>query len=63
VSTERLGPVELLTEDHVVDRFDSGVVELDRWLNNSSRVAQAADTAATYVIAQGGPSSLTTRWR
>jgi len=53
VSTEPIGPVELLTEDQVVDGFDSGVIELDRWLNNSARVAQAAGTAATYVIARG----------
>ena len=53
MSTEPLGPVELLTDDHVLDRFDSGVVELDRWLNHSARVAVAAGTAATYVVARG----------
>jgi predicted N-acetyltransferase YhbS len=53
VNTEPLGPIELLAEDHLVDQFDSGVVELDRWLNHSARVAQAAGTAATYVVARG----------
>lgn len=52
MSTEPLGPVELLTDDHVLDRFDSGVVELDRWLNHSARVGVAAGTAATYVVAR-----------
>jgi GNAT superfamily N-acetyltransferase len=52
VSTEPIGPVALLTEEHIVDRFDSGVVELDRWLHHSARVARAAGTAATYVVAR-----------
>lgn len=41
---------KLLSAVHEVDQFDSGVLELDRWLRNTARIAQAAGTAATYVI-------------
>jgi predicted N-acetyltransferase YhbS len=37
----------------MLDQFDSGALELDRWLNRSARVAQAAGTAATYVVSRG----------
>lgn len=53
MTTEPIGPVEPLNEDHLVDRFDSGVIQIDRWLQHSARVAQAAGTAATYVVARG----------
>lgn len=42
----------LAVEDRL-DRFDSGVVELDRWLRNSARIAASAGTAATYVLRRG----------
>lgn len=45
-----LARVELLCAAHEIDQFDSGVVELDRWLQNSARVAGCAGTAATYIL-------------
>lgn len=53
MSSQVLGPAELLSSQHDLDRFDSGVVELDRWLRRSARIAAAAGTAATYVVARG----------
>jgi len=53
VSDERLGPAELLVSSHDLDHFASGVAELDRWLRHTARVAAAAGTAATYVVARG----------
>jgi predicted N-acetyltransferase YhbS len=53
VSVEPLGPIELLSDAHEVERFDSGVGELDQWLRRSARVAVAAGTAATYVVCRG----------
>ena len=53
MSVEPLGPVEALSDTHQLDRFDSGVPELDQWLRRSSRVAAAAGTAATYVVCRG----------
>jgi predicted N-acetyltransferase YhbS len=53
VNTGTLRPVELLSAGHHVDRFDSGVDDLDRWLRHSARVAAAAGTAATYVLRRG----------
>ena len=50
MSTEELGATELLSDAHQVDQFDSGTVEVDRWLARSARVAAAAGTAATYVL-------------
>jgi len=52
--TGALRPVELLSAAHAVEQFDSGVVELDRWLQRSARVAAAAGTAATYVLVRDG---------
>ena len=45
-----LRPVELLSVAHSLDRLDSGVGDLDRWLRNTARVAASASTAATYVL-------------
>jgi len=45
-----LRPVELLSVAHSLDRLDSGVGDLDRWLRNTARVAASAGTAATYVL-------------
>lgn len=53
MSTEALGPVELLAGHHRVQGFTSGVASLDRWLCSSAWVAAAAGTAATYVVARG----------
>lgn len=45
-----LRPVRLLAAHDHLDRFDSGVPELDRWLQNSAAIAHSAGTAATYVL-------------
>lgn len=45
-----LRPVELLSVQDRLDRFDSGVADLDRWLRNSAHIAGSAGTAATYVM-------------
>jgi predicted N-acetyltransferase YhbS len=50
VTTGGLRPVELLSAAHRLERFDSGVDELDRWLRNTAHVAASAGTAATYVL-------------
>lgn len=50
MSTAALRPVRLLAAADDLDRFDSGVPELDRWLRNSARIAHSAGTAATYVL-------------
>jgi len=52
VSLPALGPVEALSDDHDLDAFYGGVAELDAWLARSARVAAAAGTAATYVVAR-----------
>lgn len=44
----RIGP---LTRDHRLDAFDSGADELDGWLRRFARIAEAAGTARTYVLA------------
>ncbi|UQX10064.1 hypothetical protein [Candidatus Mycobacterium methanotrophicum] len=49
----KLRPVELLSVEHRLDRFDSGVADLDRWLRNSAHIAALAGTAATYVLRRG----------
>jgi GNAT superfamily N-acetyltransferase len=51
VSDPRVAP---LARDHRLDDFDSGVPDLDRWLKRFARVADAAGTARTYVLAIGG---------
>ena len=53
MSVQPLGPAELLSDSHDLDRFDCGVAELDRWLRHTARVAGPAGTAATYVVARG----------
>lgn len=53
MTVEALRPVELLADRHTLDRFECGVVVLDRWLRNSARTAAAAGTAATYVLCRG----------
>jgi len=53
VSADELRSVQRLALGHRVDRFASGVADLDRWLQNSAHVAGAAGTAATYVLCRG----------
>jgi hypothetical protein len=53
VNGGELRSVELLSPDHPLESFDSGVAELDRWLRNSALTAAAAGTAATYVLSRG----------
>ena len=48
-------PMEALGERHAVDRFDSGVAELDRWLRRTAATAAMVGTAATYVLAGHDP--------
>jgi len=43
-------PVAPLDEHHVLDRFDSGVEDLDRWLRRTALTAASVGTAATYVL-------------
>ena len=50
VTLEPLRAVELPTGDHVVEGFNCGVAELDRWLQRSARVAASTGTAATYAL-------------
>jgi GNAT superfamily N-acetyltransferase len=45
--------IALLSRDHQLDEFDSGAVELDDWLRRFARMADAAGTARTYVLAGG----------
>ncbi len=42
--------VEALADEHVLDGFDSGAAELDRWLIAAARQAQKRDTARVYVL-------------
>ena len=49
-----LSPVRLLSADDDIGAFESGVEALDRWLRSSALVAEAAGTAATYVLCRGG---------
>jgi GNAT superfamily N-acetyltransferase len=54
LSQPRLRPVELLDPArHHFDAFDSGVGELDDWLQHTAAVAAAAGTAATWVLGRG----------
>lgn len=50
MSELRIAPIE---RDHTLDVFDSGALELDEWLRRFARVADAAGTARTYVLADG----------
>ena len=49
MSALRIAP---LGRDHRLDAFDSGAEELDDWLRRFARVADAAGTARTYVLAE-----------
>lgn len=49
MSDDFAGRIELLGPSLSLESFDSGVEELDRWLNNSAQTARAAGTAATYL--------------
>jgi GNAT superfamily N-acetyltransferase len=40
-----------LSRDHQLEHFASGAADLDRWLTRFARVADAAGTARTYVLA------------
>ncbi len=53
MSMEEIRPVERLSSAHHLEPFESGVAVLDRWLRNSTQVAGAAGTAATYVLCRG----------
>lgn len=53
MSDERLRAVAPLSPARDLDRFDSGVAQLDRWLRRSAHIAAAAGTAATYVLCRG----------
>jgi predicted N-acetyltransferase YhbS len=54
VSAPRLRRGELFDPAHRdVERFDSGVQELDEWLRSTAIVAAAAGTTATYVLRRG----------
>lgn len=50
MTAAHLRAVEPLTGAHDLDRFDSGMAELDRWLRSSAKTARSAGTAATYVL-------------
>jgi GNAT superfamily N-acetyltransferase len=47
LSDVRIAP---LARDHQLEKFDSGVDELDEWLRRFARTAAAAGTARTYVL-------------
>jgi GNAT superfamily N-acetyltransferase len=51
--TERLRPVEQLTDRPRVEGFECGQVALDHWLVHTAPVAARAGTAATYVLCRG----------
>jgi predicted N-acetyltransferase YhbS len=54
LTTPRLRPVELLDPSrHNCDAFDSGVAELDDWLQRTAPIAASAGTAATWVLCRG----------
>lgn len=53
MNAHALRPVELLSAARTTDPFDSGAVDLDRWLRSSAQVAHSAGTAATYVLCRG----------
>jgi GNAT superfamily N-acetyltransferase len=50
LSELRIAP---LARDHQLDALDSGAGELDDWLRRFARMADAAGTARTYVLADG----------
>jgi GNAT superfamily N-acetyltransferase len=48
------GPVEPLSEEHVLAGFDSGESSLDEWLVQRAKPNQAAGFSRTYVVAEDG---------
>lgn len=52
-----VGPVPLAPE-HELDRFDCGVSTETDWLYRSARVAEAAQTARTYVVTPKGSNAV-----
>lgn len=53
MTTSPLRPVALLGPEHDTSEFESGVIELDSWLERSARTATATGTAAVYVLCRG----------
>jgi GNAT superfamily N-acetyltransferase len=54
LTTPRLRPLELLDPSrHDCEAFDSGVPELDEWLQRTAPIAAGAGTAATWVLCRG----------
>jgi len=45
-----LAAPEPLAENHVLERFDSGVVTLDEWLKRRAAANQASGASRTYVV-------------
>ena len=48
-----LRPPEPLTDDHQIDRFDSGEPTLDAWLKRRAMANQASGATRTYVVCEG----------
>ncbi len=48
-------PVCQLGDEHVVDGFDCGVLELDRWLRRMAKAAGTIGTGTTFVLASAEP--------
>ena len=48
-----LRPPEPLTDDHQLDRFDSGAPTLDDWLKRRAMANQASGATRTYVVCEG----------
>ena len=53
MTAEPLRAVELLRDEHEVEGFNCGRVELYNWLARTAQVAASAGTAATYVLCRG----------
>ena len=51
---EALSPVEKLTKDHDVSKFDCGKESLNDWLRRFALINQRSDSARTYVIQRAG---------
>lgn len=48
------GAPEHLSADHDVSRFDSGVLELDSWLQRRALANEASGASRTYVVSAAG---------
>lgn len=48
-----LSSPELLSDKHLLDRFDSGEPSLDDWLRRRARGNQLSDASRTFVICDG----------